>query len=284
MSQTIFIGVDGGGTGCRARIATANRVLGEGRGGPANVSSDQVGAIRNVTAAIAQAMADAEMDSLDRAHAHLGLAGVLSPAQAEAVAQDMPFETVTVTDDRPTMLAGALGSDDGIVAAIGTGSFVGSKRGSEYRFVGGWGFMLSDEASGAWLGRAVLAETLQACDGMRKKTDLTQQIMDHFDNDASALSEFARTAPPADFGAFAPMVTAAAEGRDDTGLALMQRGAGYIETALQTLDFQPTDVLCLTGGLGPIYEGYLPNAFTDRLREPNGTALDGALILARAMV
>lgn len=283
MDQQIYIGVDGGGTGCRARIATADRVLGEGRGGPANVSSDRVGAIRNVHTAIAQALADAKLSSLEGAHAHLGLAGVLNPAQAQAVALDMPFRKVSVTDDRPTMLAGALGADDGIVAAIGTGSFIGLKRGGDYRFVGGWGFMLSDEASGAWLGRAVLAETLHVCDGLRAKTDLTDDIMGHFNKNTSALVEFARTAAPTDFGTFAPKVTAAAGGGDSLGLALMQRGAVYIEAALRTLGFQTTDALCLTGGLGPLYAAYLPDAFTNRMRDAGGTALDGALTLARAM-
>ena len=53
--EQIFVGVDGGGTGCRAVIGTASRVLGEGRGGPANATSDLNGAIRSVLDALNRA-------------------------------------------------------------------------------------------------------------------------------------------------------------------------------------------------------------------------------------
>ncbi len=283
MSDPVFIGVDGGGTGCRAVIGTRSAILGTGRGGPANVSSDMASAIKNARIAIDQAMAGLGDLDMTNACAHMGLAGVLTATQADAVATQMPIGQVVVTDDRPTMLTGALGDDDGIVAAIGTGSFLGSKRGDAYRFVGGWGLDLSDEASGAWLGRAALTETLHACDGMRNHTGLTRQFMDHFGNDPDALVVFAATARPADFGTLAPKVSIAAANGDPAALPLMQRGTAYIEAALRTLGFQSNDTLCLAGGLGPIYAPFLASEFTANLRPVNGSALDGALMLARRM-
>jgi glucosamine kinase len=283
MDNPIFIGVDGGGTGCRAVIGTRSIILGTGRGGPANVSSDMVSALKNIHLAIKQAMVGLDEFDMRNTYAHIGLAGVLTSAQAGAVKADLPFAKIVVTDDRATSIAGALGADDGIVAAIGTGSFIGSKRHDTFQFVGGWGLMLSDEASGAWLGRTVLAETLLAQDGMRAKTGLTREISALHQNDPNTIVAFAATATPADLGTFARYVTDAAGTGDGLAIDLLQRGANYIELALTVLNPQPEDTLCLVGGLGPTYAGFLAVEFTDNLRPTKGSALDGALMLARRM-
>jgi len=281
--EQIYVGVDGGGTGCRAVIATASRVLGEAIGGPANATSDQDGAIRSVLEALNSASVTAGVHDLGNACAHIGLAGVLGAKQADTFREAMPFHTVAVTDDRPTTLAGALGQNDGIVAAIGTGSFVGSKRGANFRFIGGWGLVLGDEASAAWLGRSALSETLLACDGMQSSTDLTDAVLDRFGKDPSALVDFASTAIPAEFGSLAPCVTDSAKAGDAIATRLMKDGGFYIELAFANLKPKPEEPFCLTGGLGPSYTPYLSPTAQEWLRPAKGSALDGALSLARAI-
>ena len=47
--MALFLGIDGGGTGCRAAVCDgAGRILGEGRGGPSNIASDPDGARANM--------------------------------------------------------------------------------------------------------------------------------------------------------------------------------------------------------------------------------------------
>ncbi|MCW1950330.1 MAG: hypothetical protein KIH44_003065 [Octadecabacter sp.] len=281
--EQIFVGVDGGGTGCRAVIGTANRVLGEGRGGPANATSDIDGAIRSVLDALNRARAAAGVDNLNNARSHIGLAGVLDAKQADTILKAMPFNKVVVTDDRPATLAGALGSNDGIVAAIGTGSFIGSRRGAEFRYIGGWGLILGDEASAAWLGRSALSETLLAHDRMQAETGLTNAVLDRFGNDPNTIVDFAATATPAEFGAFAPFVTNAAETGDVIATRLMKDGGSYIELAVANLKPKRDEPFCLTGGLGPSYAPYMSPAAQKWLRPAEGAALDGALSLARGI-
>ena len=281
--EQLYVGVDGGGTGCRAVIATASRVLGEGNGGPANVTSDQNGAIRSVLDALNSASAVAGVHDLSNARAHVGLAGVLGAKQADTIREAMPFHTVTVTDDRPTTLAGALGQKDGIVAAIGTGSFIGSRRGANFRFIGGWGLALGDEASAAWLGRSALSETLLVRDGMQSSTDLTNAVLGKFGKDLNAIVDFANTATPAEFGTLAPFVTDAAETGDAIATRLMKDGGFYIELAFANLKPKPEEPFCLTGGLGPSYALYLSPAAQELLRPAEGSTIDGALSLARAI-
>ena len=61
----------------------------------------------------------------------------------------------------------------------------------------------------------------------------------------------------------------------------MKDGARYIQRAVKVLG-QPIGVpLVLTGGVGPAYAEWLPMTLRRTLRVPQGSALDGALSLAR---
>lgn len=283
MAEHIFIGVDGGGTGCRAIVGTQDRILGDASGGPANMSTDARGAVRNVLEVIMKASAAAGLREVASVRAHIGLAGVLTSEQSDLVKRVMPFKDCDVTDDRPTTLAGALGDQDGSVAAIGTGSFIGCKGGADVRFIGGWGLTLGDEASGAWLGRSALAETLLVCDGVSTGSDMTAALLARFGDDPNAIVAFTAKATPKELGDLAPTVVDAAQTGDAVAGTLMARGADYIDRALAVLDPDQSLPLCLSGGVGPAYASLVAPDTQSRLVAPKGSALDGALALARAM-
>ncbi|HOZ35100.1 MAG TPA: BadF/BadG/BcrA/BcrD ATPase family protein, partial [Tabrizicola sp.] len=164
--MALFLGIDGGGTGCRAAVADASgRILGTGVAGPANLTSDPAGTRANILAATRAALAaavgpDAGEAELTRLVAGLGLAG----ANTTGASLDLPFAKLRLETDAVTAVKGALWGGDGIVAAIGTGSVFASQRNGVIRQVGGWGLVLGDEGSGAWLGRSLLARALRAVD------------------------------------------------------------------------------------------------------------------------
>lgn len=277
-SGSLIIGVDGGGTSCRAALI-CDGVRHQVVMGPANVSTGFDAAIATVGAALA-ALADRAglaPSALGDARAHLGLAGVMSAAIAARVAAALPLTRATVTDDRPTTIAGALGPADGAVVAIGTGSFLGRQRAGAITGAGGWGFCLGDQASGAWLFRRCLEEVLLAVDGLAPLTGLGAAVLARHANDPGAIVAFSLTARPADYAALAREVVAAAEAGDGLGLRLMHEGADYIRRALTGLGWRRGEVLCLTGGLGPAYARRLG---LGPLTAARGSALDGALALA----
>ncbi|MDW4498480.1 BadF/BadG/BcrA/BcrD ATPase family protein [Sulfitobacter sp. D35] len=283
-ARSIILGVDGGGSGCRAAVADARgQVLAQAEGGPANVTTDLEQAARNVVGAIRAALSLAALGDhvLRDAVAHVGLAGVMSPDQAACVASCLPIARCTVTDDRPTSLAGALGAADGALVAIGTGTFIAARRDGVEAGVGGWGFQVSDQASGGWLGRGLLEHVLLCHDGMAGHTGLTKDIMARFGDAPGEIVAFARKAGPGDYAALAPEVIEAAETGDPAGIMLMRRGSRYIDRAFRVIGLGGDDVVCLAGGVGPHYRPYMRRAFVDRLVPPLGTALDGALRLAR---
>lgn len=281
-----IIGVDGGGSQCRVAIARADGMaIGAAKGAAANPATSLPDAVQTLLTTMESARADAGItqDQLAAAYAHFGLAGVINSQIATQVASAMPIRNIRVTDDRPTNMAGALGKADGYLAAIGTGSFIGRQQGSAQRFIGGWGFELGDEASGAWLGRQLLAAVLLWQDGLCAASGLLTETLRGFDSDPSALVLFGNQAAPTDFAAFAPKVVEAALAGDTVGIDIMRRGAGYVQTALETLGYQARDPLCLIGGLGPRYQAFFDPGFDCNVIAQQGTALEGAMTLAAAL-
>jgi glucosamine kinase len=281
-----LIGIDGGGTSCRAALKAAPDAPCIYRsGGPANVSSFDVSMV-NIVDTIRQLLRDAGLEERDLrgASVHLGLAGVLGAAQARAVQQELgkrlPIARISVSDDQATTLAGALGCGDGAVAAIGTGSFLGRRSGGAQKTLGGWGFHLGDQASGAWLGAGLLRQVMMAVDGTDHRTGLTDAVLREFGDEPAAIVAFAGRAQPVDFASFAPRVLSAAAEGDAVAVDLMRSGAAYLLRALGAIGWRSGEALCLLGGIGPSYAQWLPADVVAALRAPLGNALDGALAMA----
>jgi glucosamine kinase len=219
-------------------------------------------------------------DFLEGAVAHIGIAGVMTPRDSAEVAAALPYGDVTVTDDRPTAVAGALGGKHGFLLAVGTGTIVAASTADGFQFVSGWGFQVSDQGSGAWLGRAALEQVLLCHDGIAEHTRLTRTLFAKYSNDPNEVVTFSTAAKPGDFGSLAFEVITHAKADDPFGQDLMARGAGHLTRALAALGFQSGDRLCLSGGVGPHYADYLPKEYQAGYVDACGSALDGAFQLA----
>jgi glucosamine kinase len=269
--RDILIGIDGGGSSCRfALLRGAERL--EVAGGPANVHSDREGALRTLRTGLGE-LARRTGEDLVRARLHAGLAGIMTEEDARQVAAALPVDRIRVTDDRPTTMRGALGAGDGTVAAIGTGSFFGRQAGGSRRFIGGWGYQLGDEASGAWLGRRLLTAVLHAEDGLIAATPLTRELRARLGGPPGIVA-FAKDARPADMAALVADLMAQRD--DPVATDLLRDGAQWIARAISALGWAEGERLCLLGGLGPQYAPLLGAPVS----LPLGTALDGALALA----
>jgi glucosamine kinase len=275
--MALYLGIDGGGTGCRAAVADGSgHILGKAAAGPANLTSDPEGTRANILAATRAALAtaigpEAVESELPRLVAGLGLAG----ANTTDARLDLPFARVRLETDAVTAVKGALWGGDGIVAAIGTGSVFASQRDGVIRQIGGWGLVLGDEGSGAWIGRALLAQALRAVDGFVPLTPLLAEVIAEH-RDPAGIVSFARAARPADFAALAPLVLGSS---DHAAVAIMDQAVAAVAAAVDHLQAEGAVPVVFIGGLGASYAGALADRW--ELREPLGSALDGALILAR---
>ncbi|WP_370674570.1 BadF/BadG/BcrA/BcrD ATPase family protein [Pleomorphomonas sp. PLEO] len=277
------IGVDGGGTGCRAAVAGQDgRIIATGAGGAANVLSDRAGSLRNIMVAIDAAIAAAGLDkaTLQRSGVLLGVAGSNVGDTGAFIAASLPASRVEVVSDGLIALEGAIGNGDGAVAILGTGSIFFARQGDAVRSYGGWGFVIGDFGSGASLGRAALAATLLAHDRIIVASPLTDQLMAEFGGAPGPMVEFARTATPGDFGRFAPPVFAAAERGDSVGLDIIRQAAASVDMAFDRIVADGADRIALLGGLAPLYPPYLAERHQPRLMPPAGNALAGAVALA----
>lgn len=283
--HTLLIGVDGGGTGCRVAIGTAvDGVLGRAEGGRANATSNPALAVKNIIATVTQAAQQANISPtmLGDAIAHIGIAGVMTSQDSAQIISALPYKDVTVTDDRPTAVTGALGEMGGYLLSVGTGTIAASSTPDGFEFVGGWGFQVSDHGSGAWLGRAALEQVLLCYDGIADHTSLTRELFSKYGRDPNEVVAFSTAACPGDFGSLAPDIIKHARADDPWAQSLMTVGANHLADSLVALGFQPGDRLCLTGGVGPHYADFLPDGYLSGYVDACGTALDGAFQLATA--
>lgn len=280
-----FIGIDGGGTSCRAAVAGADgRILGRGRSGASNILTAPDIALEHIEEAARLAMQDAGLPDqpLSGCSALLGVAGNNVGDAVSYVLARLPFRRSDIVSDGLIALQGAIGDADGAIAIVGTGTIFITRHQGRLHYLGGWGFQVGDLGGGARIGHAALQESLLAHDGIRPRSALTALILDEFDNDPRNVVDFARAAHPGDFGRYAPQVVQYAADGDATALRLMRDAASHVDAALDAVAALTGagSPLCLLGGLAQVYPGYLAERHRTRLAEPLADALTGAVALA----
>jgi glucosamine kinase len=281
----LFLGVDGGGSGCRVRLTDrADRVLGAGIGGPCNIRLGLDAAWAAIGGAIDGALAEAGLTraALSRIHAGLGLAGITTPADAERVRAANPgFASLSIATDAHTACLGAFAGADGGIVIVGTGSAGYALIGGDRHSIGGWGFEVSDQGSGADIGREAIRVALLAHDGLAAPGDFTKAVMQQFGGHPAGIVAWAGTARPCDYAELARLALDFAARGDPAATAILERAAGQIGTLIGRLRAMGVREICLMGGLGPALERWLPATIRAILTGPRGDAVEGALRLAR---
>lgn len=288
MTPSLFIGVDGGATHCRARIRDADGVcLGEGSAGPANVWLDLPGATANILAACRAAAGAAGLgrEELGRLHAGFGLAGLVSAEVKRAFrAQPLPFASVVADNDAYAACLGAHGGKDGAILIVGTGSCGLAVVDGVRTNVGGWGQVISDHASGGRLGRAALRQALWAPEGVGTMTALCDALLTPHGHDASRTAEWAKTATPADFAALVPLIFEHAHRLDPVAMQLVRKTAADAECMIERLLAAGAPRVSLVGGMAEALAPWLSAPLRERLSLPQGDAVDGAIFMAQQAV
>lgn len=279
-----IIGIDGGGTSCRAAIADPQgMILGRGKSGASNILTDPNAAIQSITEAAEAAFRDARLPvgEVRNATAFLGLAGTNVGNLTQYVRERLPFRHTDIDSDGLIALQGAIGDADGSVAILGTGTIFMARKAGKVHYIGGWGFTIGDLGGGARLGHALLQEALLAHDGIHQGSAVTDAVLNEFRHDPTAIVEFARHSKPGDFGRYAPLVFQYAEQEDPGALALLAAAARCVNEALDAITrIGGHERLCLLGGLAPLYPAWLELRHRKILVEPQADALTGAVALA----
>jgi glucosamine kinase len=278
----LFLGMDGGGSRCRARIRdSAGRILGEATGGPSNIYQDFSGALSTIAETAREAAAQAGI-ATEFLHAGLGLAGIVTSVGAERIMEaDLPFASVTADNDAYAACIGAFEGGDGGIVIAGTGSIGFALVAGQRHMVGGWGFALGDHGSGAWIGHHAVRRGALAIDGLLQPTGLISEILARTGNTRFDLSRWSERAVPRDYAAMAPLVFQAAARGDVVGMTIVIEGAAAISNLGRALLARGAGRLCLLGGLSKVYPSYLDADVKAALVEPAADAMDGAIMMAR---
>jgi glucosamine kinase len=280
-----FLGIDAGGSTSRARLTDeAGAIIGQGTAGPANTRIGIKKVFSTIQDAYNQAIDEAKLDddAVASIHAGMGVAGINRAGAKEALqAQPFPFRSIVITTDSIIANLGAHGGQDGGVVIVGTGSIaIGCSAGQDIR-IGGFGFPVSDEGSGAYIGLQAIRKTLRASDGRIEHSGLTRDLLRRFDHQIYTIVGWMDNANATDYAALAPLVLQAANAGDRHGHTIISHSAHHIEMMVRGLYNANISRCALLGGLsGPILPWLSPDVRA-MLVKPKGDALDGALQLAR---
>ncbi len=278
------VGIDGGGTSCRARIRDEhNTLVGEAKSGSANIMLGAEVAMTSIIEAITLAAKQGNLTEHDFTNMHIGLA--LAGAEHKAswqqfMAQSHPFASLTLNTDAYGACIGAHNGDDGAIMIGGTGSCGLYLNGGEQHVVGGREFPISDQGGGAIMGLRLIQQVLLAYDGIVEKTPLVVHVLNHFDNDVDAIVEWSKGAIPKDYGQFSPAIFEYARQCDSLAISMLKQTAADIEMFLIALNRQGATRICLMGSIAERIQDWLSPPVQQWIVAPQFDAIEGALMLA----
>ena len=271
-----YLGIDGGGTKTRCVLADETMVLATAMYGGSNiVRLGETQARETLHTAVRQVCATANLSPAQISAVCIGAAGADRPeivAKIRAILVELISETapetalpkIEVVGDMTIALEAACGAGPGVIAIAGTGSIAYGRDATGHTArAGGWGFAVSDEGSGHWIGRRAISAILSAHD-QGLETALSAMVLQAWKlNTLDELVQQANSTPPPDFPRLFPIVLRAADEDDSVARSLLtDAGAklGSLAAIVVHRLAHNTPAAMLTGSMLPV--ATLPVAMT----------------------
>jgi len=306
MKEKIIFGIDGGGTYSRLALAnTDGKVIASSESGSTNiysVSKEEV--FDNLTKLLDSALKTAGLEKKDISAGCIGSAG-LGREKEQVIFREFfdklfqPGFPVMLCGDGEILLCGGLDNFEGYCLIAGTGS-IALGRSQEGKLVrsGGYGYMIGDEGSAAWIGKESISRLMRSLDNRDLPTRMSDEVLK-----AAGLKECSEliyyvhySADKAQVASLAPVVTAAARKGDPLAMDILYKGAEelslLVKSVLEQSPWIDKKELVLSGGVFKNNE-----IVTQKLKEilsekfpglsvsmPKGTALEGACMLAAKLL
>lgn len=217
----IYLGIDGGGSKTSCAIGDETYLLGNGEAGASNV-------LRVGEQQAREAIADAVRQACKAAHVQpnqilrscVGVAGGARPQTTHAIRRfvsELVSGEVEVVGDMVIAMEAASGEGPGVIVIAGTGSIAyGRNAAGQTARAGGWGFAISDEGSGHWIGVRAVAAAMRSHD-QGQNTPLLESTMKAWGvSTREQMIVAANASPQPDFAGLLPAVLAALHADDPT--------------------------------------------------------------------
>lgn len=279
-----YVGIDGGGTSCRARIRNSQgELIGEAKSGSANILLGIDVAMASIIDAISQAAEQGNLNEADFANMHVGLAlagAEQKSAWLEFMSLSHPFASIVLNTDAYGACVGAHNGDEGAIMIGGTGSCGIYLAQGKQHVVGGREFPISDQGGGAVMGLHLIQQVLLAEDGIVEKTPLAEHVLSHFNQDVDQIVEWSKGALPRDYGQFSPAIFQYASQGDSLAINMLKQTAADIEMFLVALNRKGATRICLMGSIAERIKAWLSPPVQNWIVEPQFDAIEGALMFA----
>ncbi len=293
-----YLGIDGGGTKTRCALGDERSVLGTSASGGSNVV--RLGAVQAreaMQAAVRDVCAAAKVTPEQITRVCVGAAGAARAevaATVRGILTEVTPATVEIVGDMVIALEAAFGSGPGVIAIAGTGSIVyGRDADGHTERVGGWGFAISDEGSGHWIGRRAVSAILRARDE-GKESALFGAVLEAWDlKTFDELIQTGNSNPPPDFPRLFRVVLHAASEGDVLAQSLLAEAGGELAKlatlVIRRLPHPPYAPVAMTGSVfrqsadvRQVFYNSLKASFPGiEIRSELVDPVEGALALAR---
>jgi glucosamine kinase len=270
-----ILGIDAGGSGTRVVILENGTVTARPDGPPMNalLTDGFAGHLREIIGAA------------DATAAGIGLPGMRRPDEARRLGETLTRQTgcpVHVTGDADSARAGAFLGAPGVIVIAGTGSAAFGWNGESSARAGGHGFLLGDEGSAYWIGRAAVRAALRWEDQMGGSELIHRAVIQATGSGLDALIADVCTHPAERdrLTVLAPAITAiAAEDAEARRIAL--RAAGHL-AALADAVLRRLGPLPVAGAGGVLRAPVIWDRFAELTgaTRPLASAAVGAALLA----
>jgi glucosamine kinase len=296
-----FLGIDGGGSQTTCVLGDENRVLASVTVGGTNVVRfGEQRARAALEQGVCEACRAADIDPAQIVAVCAGIAGAAredNRAQIAGILATLVSGQIHVVGDMEIAHEAALNGAPGIVVISGTGSIAyGRDALGHAARAGGWGFAISDEGSGHWIGVQAVAAVAHALDA-GTDTMLSERILESWHLASyDELMQRANATPAPNFAALFPDVVAAAEPGDSAARDLLARAgvelAGLAVAVFRRL-WKPSDSIAIAEA-GGVFENSptVRNCFEAKLKTSipqaqiflsQTRAAEGALAMARKL-
>ncbi len=224
--MAFYLGIDGGGTKTRCALGDDTSTLATAIAGGSNVIRVGEALAREALhSSVQQACTTAKISPDQIQSICIGAAGAARPeiaVKVHSILAELTPASIQVVGDMVIALHAAFGDGPGVIAIAGTGSIVyGRDATGRTARAGGWGYAISDEGSGHWVGRHAISAILRARD-TGHDTSLSDLVLKFWNlPDLGAMVEAANAQPPPDFPRLFPIVLKAAAEGDSVARALL---------------------------------------------------------------
>ncbi|MGH9517952.1 MAG: N-acetylglucosamine kinase [Terriglobales bacterium] len=289
-----FLGIDGGGTKTRCVVGDEKSELGAGTSSSSKVQRVGEACARNALAgAVNEACVHAGISPQQISYTCAGITGA-ARSEIAGVMRDLITGIVSgqveVAGDIEIAFEDALGFGPGALLIAGTGSIAfGRNEKGETARAAGWGYPISDEGSGQWIGAEGVREALHARD-RGQSSELLGDLMETLG--ASNFEDFIvrlNANPPIDFASLFPSVLVASDKGDQVATEILTRAGrelcGMAGTVIKRL-FGEQSVSVATHGGVFVSSAIVRNSFAQELesRHRNVVLLDREVDPARGAI